>query len=311
MGFTASGGTSTGTIGATTDNSNGTYTATFTGVVAGTATTIHATIDAATVTSTLPTVTVTAGAPAQLAFLQQPTNVTGGATITPAVTVRILDAGGNFVASASNAVTVAIGTNPGGGTLGGTTTANAVAGIATFGDLTIDKAGTGYTLTAGGTGLGVTTSAAFNVTVGPAATLAFTTQPPATVTPQTAFGFAVTARDLGGNTATGFSGTVTVAIGTNPASGTLTGTLAQSAVAGVATFSGLSIDNIGTGYTLTASATGPTTATSTAFNIVAPPGVNAWINTSVATGRRRPTGARAPCRWRPTSSPSSSRAPTP
>jgi hypothetical protein len=57
--FSASGGTSTGTIGSTTDNANGKYTATFTGGTAGTATTIGATINTVAVTSTLPTVTVT------------------------------------------------------------------------------------------------------------------------------------------------------------------------------------------------------------------------------------------------------------
>lgn len=57
--FTTSGGTSTGTIGSTTDHANGTYTAVFTAGTAGTATTIHATIGGAAVTSTLPTITVT------------------------------------------------------------------------------------------------------------------------------------------------------------------------------------------------------------------------------------------------------------
>ena len=60
---------------------------------------------------------------------------------------------------------------------------------------------------------------------------------------------------------------VTVAIGTNPSGGTLSGTKTVNAVAGVATFSGLSIDNIGTGYTLVASASGLTSGTSTAFDI--------------------------------------------
>src|SRR5256884_9277789 len=59
--FTRSGGTSTGTIGATTDNGNGTYTATFTGTGAGSATTIGATIGGSAVTSALPTITVTPG----------------------------------------------------------------------------------------------------------------------------------------------------------------------------------------------------------------------------------------------------------
>src|SRR5439155_21055037 len=56
--FTASGGTSTGTISPTTDVGNGTYTATFTGAAAGTPTTIGATIGGTPVTSTLPTIAV-------------------------------------------------------------------------------------------------------------------------------------------------------------------------------------------------------------------------------------------------------------
>src|SRR5437879_3390944 len=75
----------------------------------------------------------------------------------------------------------------------------------------------------------------------------------------------VTAQDAGGNTATGFTGNITVAIGTNPSSGTLAGTLTHAAVSGVATFSGLSIDKVGTSYTLTATGAGSTT--SAAFNI--------------------------------------------
>lgn len=59
--FSASGGTSTGTISAVTDNGNGTYTATFTATAAGTATTIGATLNGAAVTTTMPTLTVSAG----------------------------------------------------------------------------------------------------------------------------------------------------------------------------------------------------------------------------------------------------------
>src|SRR5205814_1637914 len=137
------------------------------------------------------------------------------------------------------------------------------AGVATFSGLSIDKAGTGYTLTA--TGAGSTTSAAFNITAGAA------TQPVVSVQPSTTTAGAaitpavqVTAQDASGNTATGFTGNVTVAIGTDPSSGTLSRTRPVAALAGVATFSGLSIDKAGTGYTL--SATGAGSATSTAFN---------------------------------------------
>jgi Tol biopolymer transport system component len=61
---------------------------------------------------------------------------------------------------------VAIGTNPSGGTLSGTTMIIAVAGVATFSNLSIDKAGTGYTLQATSGALTAATSAAFNITNG-------------------------------------------------------------------------------------------------------------------------------------------------
>src|SRR2546430_17508951 len=56
--------------------------------------------------------------------------------------------------------------------------------------------------------------------------------------------------------ATGFTGNVQVAIEANPGGGTLSGTATVAAVAGVATFSTLSINRTGAGYTLTAAAGG-------------------------------------------------------
>src|SRR5204863_9103056 len=110
---------------------------------------------------------------------------------------------------------------------------------------------------AGNTGsLTGATSAPFTITAGPATQLSFSVQPSSTVA-----GAAVTpavqltALDGQGNTATGFTGNVTVALGANPGSGTLSGTTTVAPVAGVATFPGLSINKVGTGYTLTVSAT--------------------------------------------------------
>src|SRR3989449_404447 len=79
--------------------------------------------------------------------------------------------------TATTSITVAIGTNPASGTLSGTTTVAAVSGVATFSDLSIDKAGTGYTVTASATGLTGATSSAFNISAGAAAKLVFTVQP--------------------------------------------------------------------------------------------------------------------------------------
>jgi len=107
--------------------------------------------------------TVNPGAASKLIIVQQPTNTTAGQAISPAVKVQIQDANGNLTTSAAN-VTIAIGTNPSSGTLSGTATQAAIAGVATFADLSINKAGVGYALTASGTGLIGATSSSFNVT---------------------------------------------------------------------------------------------------------------------------------------------------
>ena len=78
----------------------------------------------------------------KLAFSQQPTSATAGASISPAVTVLIQDANGYTVTGNTSNVTLAITANPGGGTLGGATTvAAASGGVATFSNLSIDQAG--------------------------------------------------------------------------------------------------------------------------------------------------------------------------
>jgi hypothetical protein len=103
------------------------------------------------------------GAAAKLAFFVQPTSTPAGYVITPAVQVTAQDASGNTATGFTGTVTVAIGANPGGGTLAGTTTVAAVNGIASFTNLRLDRAGTGCTLNAGATGLAGATSTAFNI----------------------------------------------------------------------------------------------------------------------------------------------------
>ena len=214
-----------------------------------------------------------AAAPAatQLAFTIQPTNATAGAAISPAVQVEVRDATGARVTAARDPVTLAIGTNPGTGTLSGTSTVNAVNGVATFSGLSIDKAGTGYTLTASSGTLTGATSAAFDIAPAPAATqLAFVVQP-SNATTGTAISPAiqVEVRDATGVRVATAGNPVKLAIGANPGGGVLSGTTAVNAVNGVATFSGLSIDFAGTGYTLVASSATLTSATSAAFNVAA------------------------------------------
>ncbi|HYL22042.1 MAG TPA: carboxypeptidase regulatory-like domain-containing protein, partial [Gemmatimonadales bacterium] len=207
----------------------------------------------------------------QLVFTVQPTGAVAGIAMVPAVQVNAQDALGNTVASFTGNVTVSIANNAGGGTLSGTVTVTAVNGVASFSTLSIDKVGSGYTLTASATGL-TTTSGTFAITPAAAKQLAFTVQPtttPAGVTISPAV--QVTARDSFGNAATSFTGGVTLALGANPGSGTLSGTLTRNAGAGVATFADLTIDKAGTGYTLTAAApaAGLTAGTSAPFTVSA------------------------------------------
>ena len=112
--------------------------------------------------------TVTAVVATQLALSVQPTNTVANEAISPAVQVEVRDAGGALVTTARDPVTIAIGTNPSGGVLSGTKTVNAVGGIATFSGLSIDYAGTGYALVATSGALTNATSAAFDITPGPA-----------------------------------------------------------------------------------------------------------------------------------------------
>ncbi len=72
-------------------------------------------------------------------------------------------------------------------------------------------------------------------------------------------------RDANGALVVGARNTVNLAIGTNPGAGVLGGTISVNAVGGVANFAGLTLSQAGFGYTLVASATGLTSATSSAF----------------------------------------------
>jgi hypothetical protein len=106
---------------------------------------------------------------------------------------------------------------------------------------------------------------------GPATQLVFSVQPVNTTANSTIPSVKVTIEDSAGTTV-GTSSTVTIAIGNNAGPGNLSGSVGVTASNGVATFSNLSIDTVGTGYTLTATdaADGNLTVTSHAFNITAP-----------------------------------------
>lgn len=212
------------------------------------------------------------GTPTHLSFGVQPGTTVAGQIIAPAVTVAVLDAWNNLVANDNTTlVTLALGTNPGGGTLSGSLTAVAIDGVATFSGISIDKVGTGYTLSADAIGLVGAASNAFAITPGPPAQLFYRTQPgdtsaymPFSPTVQ------VDVQDAYGNLVPTATNAVTLAIGTNPGAGTLQGSKTISAVNGIATFGKTWITSAGVGYTLVASATGLLAVTSHAVTIANP-----------------------------------------
>jgi hypothetical protein len=204
-------------------------------------------------------------------FSVKPSNTTAGATIAPAVQVSARNAEGKLVSSFTGTITLEIGTNPGGGTLSGTTTVAAVNGVATFSNLSIDKAGTGYRLIAAAGGLAPSTSSKFDITGGSASQLSLMVGPTATTAGEVISpSVEVAALDALENTADGYTGDVTVTItaGTGTAGATLTGATTAAAAGGLAVFSDLSIDMSGTDYTLTVSASGLPNATSAPFDIL-------------------------------------------
>ena len=144
------------------------------------------------------------------AFTVQPANVVAGQALSVVkVAIRTVD----LMPVISARVTLAIGNNPGGGTLSGTVTADTDwTGVATFSGLSINKAGTGYTLAASSPGVAGAVSTPFTVTAaaathlvvtGPASGIASAT---ATVGP-----FTVERQDAYGNPVTAGSTDVTLA----------------------------------------------------------------------------------------------------
>jgi hypothetical protein len=133
--------------------------------------------------------------------------------------------------------------------------------------VSITRAGSGYALAAASGGLDAATTSGFAVTPSAAAQLVIITQSPGTVAPRRPFSLAVAAEDAFGNIASGFSGTVTAALATNPGHNKLGGTLAVQASAGLAAFSGMSLKKPGKGYVLKVTTSSLPSVTTGAFKV--------------------------------------------
>lgn len=98
-----------------------------------------------------------------LSFVVEPSTATAGNIITPPIQVVVRDSLGNPDAGFTAAITITIAVNPVGGNLSGTTSVAPVNGVAQFGDLTIDRPGTGYVLRASASGATGASSNSFNI----------------------------------------------------------------------------------------------------------------------------------------------------
>src|SRR6059036_4286478 len=153
--------------------------------------------------------------PASVAFSSSLSSARAGEPISPPVQVTVQDSAGR-VTLRDTMVTLSLAANPSGDSLRGKKQVRSVNGVATFANVRLDKADSGYTLTAAAPNLHPDTSAAFSVMPAPATQLLFTTQPSATmqdsaINPPVK----VTAYDSLGNKVTNFTGLVGVTLGTD------------------------------------------------------------------------------------------------
>lgn len=130
---------------------------------AGVGYTLIATTDGGTSVTSAP-ITITSGPPVRLAFSVQPGGGRALSPLNPQPVVTVVDANGDLVTSYTGTVMIALGANPGSAALRGTTTVSAVNGVATFSNVAISAAGTGYTLIATAGSLTAVTSGPLTIT---------------------------------------------------------------------------------------------------------------------------------------------------
>ena len=214
--------------------------------------------------ATTSAITVIPAAASQMVVTEQPPDtVAAGSGFGLQATIE--DIYGNVETTDNASVSVAVDNNPTGTTLGGTLSATAAQGVATFSGLTLTKAASGYALLLSTSGLVGATTGAITVIPAAPATMVQTAAPPGDLTAGTVFGLTVEFDDAYGNQTT-FSGNVAVAIASGPAGGTLGGETTVIASAGAATFARLTLTEEGS-YTLHVSSGGLPALTTSAIAV--------------------------------------------
>ena len=220
----------------------------------------------------------------QLTITTQPGGALNGATLSPQPVVRILDAAGLPIPTATNGVTAVI--NSGTGSIAGTVAVTALNGVVTFTNLKINGVGP-FTLGFNSTGLTSATSSPITILPLPASQLVVSTQPSGAESGMLFVSQPVVhLRDANNSVVIGATNSVTVSIASG--TGLLSGTTTVSAIAGVATFTNLQIAGSGP-ITLAFTAGAPLLATSSSFPVtqvvrqivlITPPGATPPVDLS-------------------------------
>lgn len=209
--------------------------------------------------------------PVRLDFVAQPAATATSQLPLGVVRVEIVAEDGRLVTTEPVSVTVSLASSDTAAHLSGTTTVQAVQGIASFTDLSVARAGSDFKLVARVAGLDSAVSSPFRIAAGPASLLSFDPLTSLLVTAGSNVPLVVRATDAAGNPASA-SGTVSIgfsrvsSLGTTSAPDAIFGSTTAALLGGVATFSGINFQKTGS-YTLSASAPPLSTATNAALNV--------------------------------------------
>ena len=191
-------------------------------------------------------------------------------------------------------MTVALANNPGGATLGGTLTATALDGVATFSGLSLTRPPP-----ATRSGLCQRPRrgrhrAPSTVTPAAASQLVITTEPPASVTVERGFGLQASIEDAYGNVVTTANDTVSVALRQQPDGGDARRHALGDGQQRRGHLLGLTINKAGTGYTLKVSSSGLSSAVSSAISVTKKGGAAIASSTPTASPSDLLLGALVP-----------------
>jgi len=195
--------------------------------------------------------------PVHLVFAVLPVQATAGEAINPAVQVEVQDAAGHIVTGSRASITIGLGRHPGSAVLHGSTTVNAVGGIATFSGLSLEQADSQYTLMAVSAGVGTDSTPVFAIV--PAPPVRVTISTPGFVNDGKTFVLSASLYDRFGNFAWNATDVVYLDLYASTWPGEIYGNTIAAPVAGVASFTGLRFSRPGA-FTLRVSPTaGPAT----------------------------------------------------